>query len=70
MPNAFHGLALLLMAAVGVVFVPSGQAITVEGRRLVNLSFAFHYAMSDTAPWSCHDQNLAIHTHTPARLAR
>ena len=44
-----------------VLSPPSGQGLTVEGRPLVNLSFAFNYAISGTAPWSYHAVNLAIH---------
>jgi len=45
-----------------VLSPPSGQGITVEGRPLVNLSFALNYAISGPAPWSYHAVNLAIHT--------
>ena len=44
-----------------VLSPPSGQGITVEGRPLVNLSFAFNYAISGNAPWSYHAVNVAIH---------
>ena len=44
-----------------VLSPPSGHGITVEGRPLVNLSFALNYAISGTAPWSYHAFNLAIH---------
>ena len=40
---------------------PSGQGLTVEGRPLLNLSLAFNYAISGTAPWSYHVTNVAIH---------
>ena len=44
-----------------VLSPPSGQGLTVEGRPLVNLSFAFNYAISGTVAWSYHAVNLAIH---------
>jgi len=40
---------------------PSGQGLTVEGRPLLNLSFALNYAISGTAPWSYHVVNVSIH---------
>ncbi len=40
---------------------PSGQGLTVEGRPLLNFSFALNYAVSGLAPWSYRLGNLAIH---------
>lgn len=40
---------------------PSGQGLTVEGRPLLNLSFALNYAISGTAPRSYHIVNVTIH---------
>lgn len=40
---------------------PSGNGLTVEGRPLLNYSFALNYALSGLAPWSYHLVNLAIH---------
>ncbi len=51
-----------------VLSPPSGQGITVEGRPLVNLSFALNYAISGTAPWSYHAANLAIHAFAALTL--
>lgn len=45
----------------GPLSPPSGQGLTVEGRPLLNLSLAFNYAVSGTAPWSYHVTNIAIH---------
>lgn len=38
-----------------------GSGSTVEGRPVLNFSFAVNYAMSGTAPWSYHALNLFIH---------
>lgn len=40
---------------------PSGQGLTVEGRPLLNFSFALNYALGGVAPWGYHFVNLAIH---------
>jgi tetratricopeptide (TPR) repeat protein len=40
---------------------PHGGGLTVEGRPLLNLSFAVNYAVSGTRVWSYHAANLAIH---------
>ena len=40
---------------------PHGSGLTVEGRPLVNLSFALNYAISGPAVWSYHAFNLAVH---------
>ncbi|MBC7365585.1 MAG: tetratricopeptide repeat protein [Undibacterium sp.] len=40
---------------------PAGQGLTVEGRPLLNFSFALNYAVSGTAPWSYHLANIALH---------
>ena len=40
---------------------PAGQGLTVEGRPLLNFSFALNYAWSGLAVWSYHALNLAIH---------
>ena len=45
----------------GPLSPPSGQGLTVEGRPLLNLSLAFNFAVSGTAPWSYHATNIAIH---------
>jgi len=38
-----------------------GSGLTVDGRPMLNLSFAINYAISGPAPWSYHLVNLAIH---------
>lgn len=38
-----------------------GGGLTVDGRPVLNLSFAINYALSGTGPWSYHLVNLAIH---------
>ena len=45
----------------GVLRPPLTQGITVEGRPIVNLSFAVNYALSGTRVWGYHAGNLAIH---------
>lgn len=40
---------------------PGGDGRTVEGRPLLNLSFALNHAISGLDPWSYHLGNLAIH---------
>ena len=40
---------------------PHGQGLTVEGRPLLNLSFAINHAISGYRVWSYHALNLAIH---------
>lgn len=40
---------------------PAGFGHTIEGRPLLNFSFAFDYALSGTRPWSYHATNLLIH---------
>ena len=44
-----------------VLFPPHGQGLTVEGRPILNLSFALNYAISGTGVWSYHATNLLIH---------
>lgn len=44
-----------------VLFPPSGTGDTVEGRPLLNLSFALNYAISSLNVWSYHAFNLGIH---------
>jgi tetratricopeptide (TPR) repeat protein len=39
----------------------SGGGLTVDGRPILNLSFAINYAISGTAVWSYHAVNLLIH---------
>ena len=45
----------------GVLRPPLDQGITVEGRPIVNLSFALNYALGGTRVWGYHAVNLAIH---------
>ncbi|MEY2877709.1 MAG: repeat-containing protein YrrB [Verrucomicrobiota bacterium] len=40
---------------------PPNASVTVQGRPVLNFSFALNYAMSGTAVWSYHALNLAIH---------
>ena len=40
---------------------PHGEGLTIEGRPILNLSFAVNYAISGTRVWSYHALNLAIH---------
>ncbi len=40
---------------------PHGEGLTIEGRPVLNLSFAVNYAVSGTRVWSYHALNLAIH---------
>jgi len=48
--------------ALGTVLTPlHGGGLTVDGRPVLNLSFAVNYAISGTAPWSYHLVNLAVH---------
>ncbi len=44
-----------------VLSPPSADGATVGGRPLLNLSFAFNYALSGTDVWSYHALNLLIH---------
>jgi Flp pilus assembly protein TadD len=44
------------------VFSPPGAGSTVQGRPIVNLSFALNYAWSGLDVWSWHVVNMAIHT--------
>lgn len=44
-----------------VLFPPTATGDTVEGRPILNLSFALNYAISGTAVWSYHAFNLGIH---------
>ena len=41
--------------------VPPGGGLTVSGRPILNLSFAFNYALSGDDVWSYHALNLLIH---------
>ena len=41
---------------------PRGGGLTVEGRPILNLSFAFNFAVGGAHPWGYHLLNLAIHT--------
>ena len=43
------------------VFAPPADGSTTTGRPVVNLSYAFNYALSDDRVWSYHALNLAIH---------
>ena len=43
------------------VLSPPGEGVTVDGRPILNLSFAFNYAWSELRPWSWHLVNIAIH---------
>lgn len=40
---------------------PPGTGLTTSGRPLLNLTFAFNYAVSGPAPWSFHLLNLLVH---------
>ena len=40
---------------------PSGQGLTVEGRPLLNVSFALNYALGGVSPQGYHVVNLVIH---------
>ena len=40
---------------------PHGIGLTVEGRPVVNFTFALNYAVSGVTPWGYHALNLAIH---------
>lgn len=44
-----------------VLAVGGAHGATVDGRPLLNLSFAVNYLMSGTEPWSYHAVNLVIH---------
>ncbi len=44
-----------------VLSPPSAEGVTVGGSPLLNLSFAFNYALSGTNVWSYHALNLLIH---------
>ncbi len=44
-----------------ILFLPAGEGGTVAGRPLVNLTLAFNYAVSGTAPWSYHVFNIVVH---------
>ena len=45
----------------GALAPPSGRGLTVEGRPVLNLSFAVNYAIGGTQVWSYHALNLLIH---------
>ncbi|MGH7945842.1 MAG: tetratricopeptide repeat protein, partial [Opitutaceae bacterium] len=45
----------------GALVPPSGAGVTVEGRPLLNFSFALNRAASGQSVWSYHAVNLAIH---------
>lgn len=44
-----------------ILFPPQGKGITVEGRPLLNATFALNWALSGPSPWSYHFVNLLIH---------
>jgi tetratricopeptide (TPR) repeat protein len=44
-----------------VLSPPRDSGVTVNGRPVVNLSFALNYAIGDTSVWGYHAVNLAIH---------
>jgi tetratricopeptide (TPR) repeat protein len=43
------------------VLSPPGEGVTVDGRPVLNLSFAVNYAWSEMRVWSWHVVNIAIH---------
>ncbi len=43
------------------VLSPPGEGVTVDGRPILNLSFAVNYAWSEMRVWSWHVVNIAIH---------
>ncbi|MBI3866193.1 MAG: tetratricopeptide repeat protein [Planctomycetia bacterium] len=46
---------------IGTVLSPPGEGVTVDGRPVLNLSFALNYAVSEFRVWSWHAANIAIH---------
>lgn len=49
------------LSPLGPVLLPPLAGATVEGRPLLNLSFALNYAAGELDPWGYHFVNLAIH---------